>query len=511
VLGSILESPDGLTWIPHDSVTTKTLTSVRYIADTFVAVGVVGTILTSPNGSDWENRGGTSTESFRDIAYRDGNFVIASDSPDPAATLISSNLVQWVKPALPTISGGRLTSISAGFSGFVTVGGDYYPVIANSVDGLTWTNRIQLVVAAEYSPGIFGAPGLTRCTSDGNVSAILDDHRQVHTSGDGIYWTAHRTGATTEHDRAIAFGDGAWVAVGGTIVVSTNLDDWTQKDVLPIVDHTIAALKDVAYANRTFVAVGNQGVILTSTNAGSSWIWQTNGIPDLTLRSVTLRSIVWGKGQFVVTSDSDFFLTSADATTWVQRTNIVPNTYASVTFGRGTFVAVGYGAIATSADGIDWSPQSIGTKANLYGVCYGAGMFVAVGDPDPFSPTHTSIFTSPDGTNWVSRIGVVPPLLDVVYANGSFLAVGWYGTMLRSAPFPPIELQFLGLVRQSDGTATLTIDSRTMREFALDSSENLTSWNLVRVITNVPGVLSVDDTAAKGLPRRFYRARTINP
>ena len=46
--GTILTSPDGVTWIQRSSGTTNLLNGVTFANGTFVAVGRGGTILTSP-------------------------------------------------------------------------------------------------------------------------------------------------------------------------------------------------------------------------------------------------------------------------------------------------------------------------------------------------------------------------------------------------------------------------------------------------------------------------------
>ena len=51
-----------------------------------------------------------------------------------------------------------------------------------------------------------------------------------------------------------------------------------------------------------------------------------------------------------------------------------------MTYGNGTFVAVGVGGtILTSPDGVNWTAQNSGTNNHLRGVTYGNGTFVAVG------------------------------------------------------------------------------------------------------------------------------------
>jgi photosystem II stability/assembly factor-like uncharacterized protein len=66
-------------------------------------------------------------------------------------------------------------------------------------------------------------------------------------------------------------------------------------------------------------------------------------------------------------------------------------TLNAVTYGNGTFVAVGYqGTILYSVDGIAWEPRTSGTSMYLNGVTYGNSTFVAVGD-------HGTILISIDG------------------------------------------------------------------------------------------------------------------
>ena len=67
---------------------------------------------------------------------------------------------------------------------------------------------------------------------------------------------------------------------------------------------------------------------------------------------------------------------------------------ASIAYGNGTFVAVGYGSlVATSADGSHWSQQSLGANDGLFGVTFGGGAFVAVS-------TVGTAYKSTDGKTW---------------------------------------------------------------------------------------------------------------
>jgi hypothetical protein len=51
-----------------------------------------------------------------------------------------------------------------------------------------------------------------------------------------------------------------------------------------------------------------------------------------------------------------------------------------VTYGNGTFVAVGTGGtILTSPDGVNWTERTSGTRNQLNGVTYGNGTFARTG------------------------------------------------------------------------------------------------------------------------------------
>jgi hypothetical protein len=76
---------------------------------------------------------------------------------------------------------------------------------------------------------------------------------------------------------------------------------------------------------------------------------------------------------------------SGVGTTWTLRN--LGNPLNSVTYGNGTFVAVGRtGTILTSPDGASW--RTSGTGYPFHGVAYGNGLFVAVGN-------RGTILTSP--------------------------------------------------------------------------------------------------------------------
>jgi hypothetical protein len=206
------------------------------------------------------------------------------------------------------------------------------------------------------------------------------------------------------------------------------LDNWT---ALPQEN----ALYGLAYGNGTFVAVGDLGTILSSSD-GITWFPRSVSGTDL-----WLKSVAYGNGSFVAVGDFGAVLTSTDGITWITRVEPTVDPPGSslsfVVYGNGLFVAVGWNLILTSPDGISWTDRSPGTKGWFSGVAYGNGLFVAVGGYGANLAQGLflgTIHTSRDGVTWVlSEEEYLPVLTAATYGNGSFVAVGEYGSVLTSS------------------------------------------------------------------------------
>ena len=73
-------------------------------------------------------------------------------------------------------------------------------------------------------------------------------------------------------------------------------------------------------------------------------------------------------GLFVTVGDNGIILTSSDGTSWDNRTSGTTNNLYGVTYGNSTFVTVGdNGTILTSSDGTSWTNKrtSSGTSEHL--------------------------------------------------------------------------------------------------------------------------------------------------
>jgi hypothetical protein len=94
---------------------------------------------------------------------------------------------------------------------------------------------------------------------------------------------------------------------------------------------------------------------------------------------------------------------AADGITWTSRTSAANNSWGSVTYGNGLFVAVSHdGNVMTSPDGITWTSRTAASNNDWWSVTFGNGLFVAVS----LNGSPNQVMTSPDGITWTSRTSV---------------------------------------------------------------------------------------------------------
>jgi hypothetical protein len=349
----------GTTWTIRNL--SHPLRGVTYGDGLFVAVGSGDAILTSPDGVNWTTQTLGTGYGLNGVTYGNGNFLAVGDY---GIILTSPDGVNWTRQTSGTSN--HLHGVAYGNGLFVAVGG--WGTILTSTDGVNWTPQTSgtgnWLYGVTYGDGLFVAVGI-----DGTIL----------TSPDGVNWT-RQTSGTGNWLRGVTYGDGLFVAVGdgGAILTSPDGVNWTRQT-----SGTTSRLSSVAYGNGLFVAVGS-GPILTSPD-GVRWTVRTSG----TGRS--LNGVAYGNGLFVAVGDYGAILTSPDGVSW--------------TFGgpRGEHPALrrglrqrplrgggAGGTILTSPDGVSWTPQASGTSNSLYGVTYGNGTFVAVGAVTaPSSPPRT--------------------------------------------------------------------------------------------------------------------------
>lgn len=241
------------------------------------------------------------------------------------------------------------------------------------------------------------------------------------------------TSPTNHWFYGLSYGNGMFVAVGdfGTVLTSTDGVAWITR-TSGVTNH----LYGVGFGNSIFVAVGTLGKILTSPD-GATWTVRSNGQAHPV--SHNLYGAAYGSGTFVVVGGHGTIRTSNDnGVTWIDPfwpySSPTENWLYDLIYGNSTFVNVGaFGTILTSTDAAFWYPESSGTALHLSDVAYGNFTFVAVGE-------NGTVLTSPNGISWdilwdepeEGEKVTTAWLRGIAYDNGYFVAVGDQGTIITS-------------------------------------------------------------------------------
>jgi len=339
-----------------------------------------------------------------DISVQDGALTSANTAADDFAVV-------------PTISGLNSTSGLTAGGGTITVTGTGFAPGATALKfGTTDASNINVTsntsLTATIPAGTAGQVDVTAVTTGGGTSATSANSQYTYLPA-----LTAQTSGTTSILWSVTYGNNTFVAVGngGVVRTSTDGETWT-----PQTAATVAPLLGVTYGNNTFVAVGGGGNVRTSAD-GVTWTVQASGI------TTTLYGVTYGNNTFVAVGNGGTVLTSADGVTWASQASGTEDTLSDVVYGNNTFVAVDQGGgVLTSADGVTWTVQASEITTALLGVTYGNNTFVAVGQGG-------CVLTSADGVIWTPQAsGTTQTLSSVTYANNIFVAVGQEGVVHTS-------------------------------------------------------------------------------
>ena len=441
IYGTIITSPDGITWTQRTSGTSNHLQGVVYGDGLFVAVGSEypnESILTSTDGITWTERGtGLTNKGLISVTYGNGLFVIAGDQ----ALLTSSDGITWSDRYTQDMS---LLSCVGYVNGLFTVGGirlDTY----TSTDGITWTQRFAGTDNGKELHSI--AYGNYMYVAVGELESQEEYRATVLTSRDGITWIERTPDLPTRNFEAIIYKNGMFVATGENGIIATTQDgiEWTVQTAGNYVSSVIfgkglflsvysdagrghyiqtspdgitwtekitgatKSLIEVAYGEGKYIAVGYEGTIISSLDL-TTWTEETSGVND------DITSVIYANGLFIATCPSSCVLTSPDGITWTANNNVTG--LWKVIFGNNMFVGIGVylNYILTSYDGATWTQRANGLVDEANSIIYNNGLFVAVGK---------DVYTSPDGIAWTKKAsGFGEGLFSIAFGNGKYVMIG---------------------------------------------------------------------------------------
>lgn len=419
--GAITTSPDGVTWTARVSGSTNTLTSVSWSGSAFLVTNTTNSnVLVSSDGTNWFTYATQFGGTFLYSTYAGGKFVAIGSNKVASST----NGIAWTPgspvqfTALPGVSNTR--SVTYSNSKFVISGTGTVNNIATSTDGVTWS---ALFAGQAYTSA---SQGWHYCLWNGSSYYLVGDNGRYATSSDAATWTVAQD-ASVSSFYSVGVVSGKTIAYGATSCVL--LAGATRAEVLQngTWNYSVAAQlaanpRTIAYnGSNQYVAAGNNGVILTSSD-GQSWTGRYSGVTAI------FDKVQYLNGNYIALGGSGQYtnlLTSSDGVSWTSRLagSLVFNAAA---YGASIYVAVGStGSAYSSPDLITWTSRSAGGSVTHNDVVFANSIFVAVG-------TGGSCYSSPDGITWTSRSAGTTQFNRIIYANSLFVAIGQSGIIYTS-------------------------------------------------------------------------------
>ena len=321
-------------------------------------------IATSTNAVDWViTKISNQPLGVTDLLFANGKYLLATNS-NAIPILYSNDGLVWSASTFYS----PMNSVTFNSGLYVAVGDS----IVTSTDGITWTQRYAFTngynnvfngVSYVNTPGFTGfiAVGLGQRFSGSSLINVP----LIYTSADGLTWTQVSFTDTTLGFNAVTGNNDTITVVGesGTIWTSFNSTTWFEQasTVVDTLNNIIWVVTD-----GIFVAVGDNGVVLTSETDAITWTQQTSSTAE------DLNQVVWNLNSsiYVAVGSNNTVLTSSDTMTW------------------------------TSASFFASTPAPYTIQGNEFMYGYGPEELV----PGVVSDTMTMIVTTRPGTDWEEAV-----------------------------------------------------------------------------------------------------------
>ncbi|MCC7536369.1 MAG: hypothetical protein IT379_09155 [Deltaproteobacteria bacterium] len=287
-------------------------------------------------------------------------------------------------PVPPPPPAGEPLFVAVGYGGHRT----------RSIDGLAWTDHVvedpeggddpRLLRGVGYGDGLFVAVG-----------------NRVLVSRDGVEWTERAYPSESFVSDAVWL-DGTWAAAGGNGLRMRSIDGgetWGDET-----GYFAGHYRAIAAGNGRFLAVGHtygdavEGLSSVSLD-GATWSAERTG-------GASLRAIAFGAGVFVAVGDRGRVMVTPDGESIVEH-ELGTDALEDVAFVDGEHVVVASGGTWRSRDGDEWRRDEHRVPGGLE---HGVGRYVAAEWPG-------RIVASDDLVEWTTVSETGPALTDIVFGH----------------------------------------------------------------------------------------------
>lgn len=413
-----ISSPKVINWSKDLDTYTDRLYGIANNGEIYVAVGAIGTVKISTYCSSWNGSVSGTPNNLNDVIWTGKEFVAVGDK----GTIISSaNGTEWM--TISTETENDFNSIAKGPDNYVIVGNK--ETIMVSEDLSSW-----LVVHSSILDGR-GSKQLWKVIWGDNQYVAVGN--TILTSSDGIKWVKRADKGILMHD--IVWTGEYYVSTHwGYPSISKDAVTWTDKDF----DCAIVGfinLSYVAWDGKKIIGLGELGGMVVSEDYEN---WNYSRFNS----DMCCDGLFWSGKEFLALyhwlGEMDGMVNkSTDGKNWTYSFTGTPDDFSDIVYnGKTHLITSDHYAepIMSSTDGINWInhrtdiPKYGFANIGLRSIIWTGTQFIAVG-------YNGRIITSPDGEKWTEREKGAYNILFCVVWNGNqaIAAGGFNGTIILTS------------------------------------------------------------------------------